>query len=124
RTSEVAIALLPIVLLPMVILGGAIQPLHEMHALPRWVCQLIPTRWAFEGLVLQEATRRRTFTPPRLPLPPGQKEPQRKASDMAEAYFKKGEHRTSPLAAAVVLAAMLGVGACGVGVILRRRDVH
>jgi ABC-type multidrug transport system ATPase subunit/pSer/pThr/pTyr-binding forkhead associated (FHA) protein/ABC-type multidrug transport system permease subunit len=124
KTSEVAIALLPIVLLPMVILGGAIQPLPEMHRLPRWICQVIPTRWAFEGLVLLEAKKRPEFTPPRLAVPPGQKEPERKTSDMAQPYFQKEKHRTHPLVAATVLAAMLGTGACGIGVILRRRDVH
>jgi len=54
RTSEVAIALLPVVLLPMVILGGSIQPIHKMHRASRLMCQFVPTRWAFEGLALVE----------------------------------------------------------------------
>src|SRR5262249_20283851 len=86
RTAGAAVALLPAVLLPMVILGGAIQPLHEMHRVPRWLCQVIPTRWAFEGLLLLEARERPKLTPPPLPVPPARQGP-RNPSDMAEPYF-------------------------------------
>jgi ABC-type cobalamin/Fe3+-siderophores transport system ATPase subunit len=118
RTSEVAIALLPIVLLPMVILAGAIQPIHEMSTPTRWVSKAVPTRWAFEGIILLEAPKRPTW---RKPTAPGAKrEP---AQDMAEPSFPEKE-RNSPALAAASLVVMLGLGSAAVVGILRRRDVH
>jgi hypothetical protein len=114
RTSEVAIALLPIVLLPMVILGGAIQPAHKMHRFSRLLCQVVPTRWAFEGLVVLEAGHR--------PLSPAPTDEAKK--DMAEAYFPKETHRAPAWAPPAILGGMLALGAVGVGGVLRRRDVH
>jgi len=58
RTSEVAIACLPLVLLPMVILGGILQPRHEMNWTAKWSSQLMPSRWAFESLLVMEANER------------------------------------------------------------------
>jgi hypothetical protein len=71
RTSEVAIALLPLILLPMVILAGVLQPLHKMNGLVAGVAQVMPSRWSFEGLLLLEADERPTWTPPAPPkIPP------------------------------------------------------
>ena len=67
RTSEVAIALLPLVLLPMVILAGILQPVHEMGKSTQWLAQAMPSRWAFEGLLLLEVADRPQWTPPVLP---------------------------------------------------------
>jgi ABC-type multidrug transport system ATPase subunit/pSer/pThr/pTyr-binding forkhead associated (FHA) protein len=118
RTSEVAIALLPIVLLPMVILGGALQPIHQMSTATRWVSMAVPTRWAYEGILLLEAPKRPTW---RKPTMPGQKrEP---AQDMAEPSFPEKE-RTSVATAAASLLVMLGLGGAAVVSILRKRDVH
>ena len=38
RTSEVAIALLPLIILPLLIFGGAMQTLHKMHPALRFAC--------------------------------------------------------------------------------------
>jgi ABC-type multidrug transport system ATPase subunit/pSer/pThr/pTyr-binding forkhead associated (FHA) protein len=122
RTSEAAIALLPIVLLPMVILGGAIEPIHKMHKSTRLLCQVIPTRWAFEGLLQVEAQKRPTFTVP-APLAKDGKE---QTQDMAEPYFPENDRpvgRDEWLAVAVLVALMVG-GVAAVMGILRLRDVH
>jgi len=55
RTSEMAVALLPLVLIPMVVLGGAMLPIHKMHDLMQAVSRIMPTRWAYEGMVVLEA---------------------------------------------------------------------
>ena len=70
RTSEVAIALLPLILLPMVILAGILQPVHEMNAPVRLLAQVMPSRWSFEGLLLLEIEDRPTWTPPQAPPAP------------------------------------------------------
>jgi hypothetical protein len=58
KTSEVAIALLPIVLLPMVILGGMMKSVHDMNGVMRFASNFTPTRWAYESMVLLEAKER------------------------------------------------------------------
>jgi ABC-type multidrug transport system ATPase subunit/pSer/pThr/pTyr-binding forkhead associated (FHA) protein len=118
RTSEVAIALLPIVLLPMVILGGAIQPMPRMHQGTRLLCEIIPTRWAFEGLLQVEARQR-----PQLILGEGGAHEVR---DMAEPYFPQKDRLLSheEWLGLGVLAAMLASGVVGVAAVLRWRDVH
>ena len=72
RTSEVAIGLLPIILLPMIILGGALLHVSELpHPALSYAA---PSRWAFEAAFLLEADKQ-----PRCPqlnfayLPPGAK---------------------------------------------------
>jgi ABC-type multidrug transport system ATPase subunit len=70
RTSEVAIALLPLVLLPMVILAGVLQPVHKMNSALQPLAHGMPSRWAFEGLLLLESNERPAWSPPR--MGPGQ----------------------------------------------------
>ncbi|GBD35125.1 ABC transporter ATP-binding/permease protein [bacterium HR36] len=55
RTSEMAVALLPLVLIPMVVLSGAMFPIRKMHDAMQAVCRIMPTRWAYEGMVVLEA---------------------------------------------------------------------
>ncbi len=54
-TTEAAIAMLPLVLLPVIALGGALTPLHGMSAPMRFVAKAMPSRWAFEANLLLEA---------------------------------------------------------------------
>lgn len=57
-TTESAIALLPLLLLPFILLGGGIQPLHQMPQTARWIAAFTPTRWAYEANLLEEARSR------------------------------------------------------------------
>lgn len=52
-TTEAAIAMLPLILLPMIALGGALTPLGEMGAI-RHAANIVPSRWAFEANLLLE----------------------------------------------------------------------
>jgi ABC-type multidrug transport system ATPase subunit len=54
RTNEAAIALVPILLIPQVILGGAIMPIDKMNAPTRAASHSTVTRWGFEGLLHAE----------------------------------------------------------------------
>ena len=58
KTSEVAVAVLPLILLPMVILGGVLHPIDEMNGPMKLCAQFMPSRWAFEGMLLLEADAR------------------------------------------------------------------
>jgi ABC-type multidrug transport system ATPase subunit len=55
KTSESAIALLPVVLLPVIALGGGMKPIITMDKMTRYVSNVIPSRWAFEANLVQEA---------------------------------------------------------------------
>jgi ABC-2 family transporter len=59
-TTESAIAFLPVVLLPFILLGGGIKPVHEMPQVAQWIASVCPTRWAYEASLLQEAKERKS----------------------------------------------------------------
>ena len=139
RTSEVANALLPIILLPMVILGGVLQPVHEMHRAGQFVSHGMASRWAFEGmLVLESGHRPKMSTLAHLEsalrasatkknaassiIRPDEQDAG--ARDMAEHYFPKGKHRAGVEASAMALACQLLVLVIAIHLILRARDVH
>jgi len=124
RTSEVAIALLPIVLLALVALGGALQPLEKMRPATRTLCLVMPSRWAFEGMVLLESKEHPRHKDPVLPGKPGEKPEEPAEIDMAELYFPKKDYRTTVGRCSAVLAAMLLVLGGGIIGILRLRDIH
>ncbi len=54
-TTESAIALLPVVLLPVIVLGGGIRAIYKMPAPAQWLSYAVPSRWAFEANVVNEA---------------------------------------------------------------------
>lgn len=54
KSNEIALALVPILLIPMVVLGGLLQPIEEMSALTEFLSRVTPTRWAFESLLISE----------------------------------------------------------------------
>jgi ABC transport system ATP-binding/permease protein len=54
-TTESAIALLPVVLLPVIVLGGGIRAIYKMPAPAQWLSYAAPSRWAFEANVVNEA---------------------------------------------------------------------
>jgi ABC-type multidrug transport system ATPase subunit len=54
KTNESAIAMLPVVLLPIIALGGGMRPIYLMPQ-ARLISTVIPSRWAFEANLLHEA---------------------------------------------------------------------
>jgi ABC-type multidrug transport system permease subunit len=54
RTTEAAMALVPLLLIPQIILGGAIMPISEMNAPTRVLAHGTISRWAFEGVLQSE----------------------------------------------------------------------
>jgi hypothetical protein len=53
-TTESAIALLPVVLLPVIALGGGLQPTFRLPVPIQWISTIIPSRWAFEANMVEE----------------------------------------------------------------------
>lgn len=118
RTSEVAIALIPLILIPMVIAGGMMKPVHEMNTPMQVFAGAMASRWAFEGMLLLESEARPEWAPA---VPPGATAVR---EDLAERYFPKDDERLGVEPAVGVLGGMLAFLILAIGVILRRRDVH
>lgn len=96
RTGEVAAGVLPLVILPMVILGGVLLPLYELPRGPvpmKLLAAMMPSRWAFESLLLPEAEARMCLdtsaTPPALtPVADKSDSSTEARTDMAEPFFR------------------------------------
>jgi ABC-type multidrug transport system ATPase subunit len=54
RTTEAAIALVPMLLIPQVILAGAIMPIHKMDPTMRTASSAMVARWGFEAMLFAE----------------------------------------------------------------------
>jgi ABC-type multidrug transport system permease subunit len=112
RSSEVAISLVPIAILPMVVLGGMMQPVHVMHQPARTLAHLVPSRWSFELAAANEAENREQSGPKGSQAP-----------DMAEPYFPRAS-RSRAATSMAVLTADAGVLLLATLAILRSRDIH
>jgi ABC transport system ATP-binding/permease protein len=124
RTSEVAIGLLPIALIPMVVLGGAMLPIEKMQAPIRFLALCLPVRSGFEALLLQESASRPlgpSAVSGTLSLDSQSDDPDR--VDIADAYFPKNR-RLGVATSVAMLAAMLGALVSAIFVALRLRDIH
>jgi ABC-type multidrug transport system ATPase subunit len=107
-SSEVAISLVPIVILPMVVLGGMMQPPHRMEQPARTLAQVVPSRWAFELATSIEAEHRPAAS---------------RAPDLAEPYFPRS-HRSDQWEDVAVLAAGAATLLAGTLAVLRSRDIN
>jgi len=95
RTTEAASGILPVLLLPMIVLGGILVPLADLPAFTQPLAAMMPSRWAFEGLVVPEAALR-----PRIRLggaPPADSDSSRNAVDeLAPAPEARPQEAPSP----------------------------
>jgi pSer/pThr/pTyr-binding forkhead associated (FHA) protein len=92
----VAWALLGPVVLVLWLFGGERQALPRMGPPARAVANVLPSRWAFEGLLLLEADARARREPTPADVP-----------DLAEDYFPAETERTGPRGAAMALGFLL-----------------
>ena len=117
-SSEVAISFVPLVLLPMVILGGVMRPPHKMPDAIETVAGIMASRWSFEAMLILESEERIEWTRPRIPG----EEPS-EPSDVAERYFPEDE-RSRRAAPVIILGIMLFLLIAVTLRILKSRDVH
>jgi hypothetical protein len=96
-----ALAFIPIGLLPMWLLGGQRQPLATMSPMARRAADVLPARWAFEGLLLLEA---RHETPAGSPSTAPDSTPEH---DLAESYFPAATERMGVKAGTIALGSMM-----------------
>jgi len=62
-SQAAALALVPVAILPMVILGGAMMPLPRMKDAAAALAQAMPSRWAYETLIQVESAARGVIPP-------------------------------------------------------------
>jgi len=132
RSAEAAASVLPLVILPMVILGGILLPLADLPAPATILADAMPSRWAFEGLLVPEAEARPTLElPPTAPASdaPGaadqedSRKPDRpRVEDLAEPWFPRDGWRSGADTPGWVLVAMWGLGVIALKLLLDRDD--
>jgi ABC-type multidrug transport system ATPase subunit len=57
-TTEAAIAMLPLILLPVIALGGGLLPIHQMPSAMQQIAKVVPSRWAFEANLVLESEKK------------------------------------------------------------------
>lgn len=110
-TMDRASRLVPIILLPMIIMGGALLPVDKM-TLP-WTTHIIPSRWSYEALLLTETDSRG-----RIPVVPGWNNEEK---DMAHEHFPPSK-RSGAKTSTAVLGGTLGVLVFLILALLKWRD--
>jgi pSer/pThr/pTyr-binding forkhead associated (FHA) protein len=102
---EVAWAILPVALLVLWLFGGQWQPLATMPAPAALISSVVPTRWAFEGLLLLESDQRPGDAGAAVAEPASDQ-------DLAESYFPADTVRMGVKADAMALFFMfIGIAA-------------
>lgn len=138
KTSEMAIALVPLIILPMIIAGGALSPRHSM----KWpeAAQVLPSRWSFEATLLLEAEERGPMPAPTPPMTQSFDTPSDSPPvpvsmpriDMASTHFPAeddaqrniSKDRSGVTACALALGAMFVALVLAILITLKLRDVH
>ena len=113
----------------MVVLGGGMQPVHKLHGTMQVAAYTVPSRWAFESMILLEVDHQTKWKPPSLrpgqPTPPGLPTTHQ---DVAEYHFPTDEegksHRGAVWHGVMALAILFTILVASIFVILRFRDVH
>ena len=123
-TTEAAIAMLPLILLPMIALGGGIAPVAKMKPEMRAIAMAVPSRWAMEANLLTEA---RAFHCPQ------RQHILEEANDVAQRHFPDQDSpdgkvrkvvRTTLAGSVGILGGMLVFWLTLVLGILKRRDIQ
>jgi len=84
-TTEAAIAMLPLVLLPVIALGGGMTPIEGMPRPMQQIAKVVPSRWAFESTLILEGRGRHGHSVS------DAENPEMLGCDVAEVQFPKKE---------------------------------
>ncbi len=114
KTTETAVAIVPLVLLPMVILGGTMKPVHKLPGSVKPISAIMPSRWAFEALLVQESEKHNILTDLASGIP-------NLEMDLAAPFFPVNDRRP-PQESILILGSMFLVLSLGTCAILRRKD--
>lgn len=118
RSAEAAASVLPLVILPLVILGGILLPIADLPGPANLLADAMPSRWAFQGLLVSEANARANIE-----LPPSSDRPvldEPRIEDLAEPWFPRDGWRSSSYVSAWMLAGMWVIGVISLRRVLRQ----
>jgi hypothetical protein len=99
RTPAAAQAVLMAAFVAVTVMGGRIRPLTSSYA-GATIAAAMPSRWAFEGLLLLESEQHAPPDAPEQPTPD-------RAQDLAEGFFPASSERMGAKADAMALGFML-----------------
>lgn len=131
-TTEAAIAMLPLVLLPVIALGGGMTQIDGMSKPMQQIAKVVPSRWAFESTLLLEAKAKHGVNIS------DSENPELLGCDVAEIQFPKADtqcsamiglpesdyHRTPLSTSFAVLAGMLVFWTAIALIFLKMRDIQ
>jgi hypothetical protein len=117
NSPATATALLPVIVLPLVVLGGVLVPVADLSYALGVLADLSPSRWAFEALLGSEADAR-----PLLQFPDAVKPWVLRLQDIAEPWFPRAGWRSGDTKPLAMLATMWVMGLGGVYAWLIRRE--
>ena len=117
NSPATATALLPVIVLPLVVLGGVLVPVADLSYSLGVLADLSPSRWAFEALLGSEADAR-----PLLSAPDAAKPWVSRPQDMAQPWFPRAGWRSGATKPLVMLAMMWVMGLGGVYAWFIRRE--
>ena len=120
KTSEMAIGLMPIILIPMVVLGGMMTPVHEMGSAAKTLTHVIPTRWCFEAMLLVEAEEQPKNS---FGIFGNALKDDSEQDDVAQRFFPNSR-RHGTAKCVFVLVVMLASLVVAISMVLKARDVH
>jgi len=111
NTTESAIAMLPIVLLPIIALSGGASPVYKMSDTAQYITNVFPSRWAFEWNLVNEAQADNTKagTDPAQCLNCRPACPEQTAPDYCTNPARRGPPGTPPITVTKCLDAAYGV---------------
>jgi pSer/pThr/pTyr-binding forkhead associated (FHA) protein len=101
RSAVATLLILGLLLVPSIVLGGRIWRLPQMNPAMRLAATAVPSRWAFEGLLLSGSDTTSNLAP----------------ADLAEPYFPAETERMGTLADALALA-LMAIGLAGAWVFI------
>jgi ABC-2 type transporter len=123
RSSEVAISLVPLAILPMVMLGGVMQPVFNMKQPAQTLAHVMPSRWAFELAVDAEAHHRPAQPEGTVQPAASKAKADSGGPDLAEPYIPS-DKRAPATTCLLILSVHVGLFLTGTLAVLRSRDVH
>ena len=117
NTPEAAATALPVVVLPMVILGGSLLPMPELPPAATWLADAMPSRWAFEALLGSEAHAR-----PLLEISDPTRPWEGVSRDLAEPWFPVAGWRVGRVLPPTMLVGLWTLGLAAAHAILVHRE--
>lgn len=120
KSNEIAVGLIPIVLLPMVIMGGIIKPFKDMNDLTKGLAALTVTRWSFESSLALEAENQTEEL--EVPTEEGALENKPKGDIILELFFEE-KHEADVLTPFMAQLSMIIIYLLATGAYLKSRDL-